>query len=208
MNIEKSSGTQAHVNVTKLVFGYITVHSPWDIHRSQSWMILQSWYQLSRFYDTSIDIDRWYRAFTNIPDQHWYRAFTKSKTRWGVDHTGQFRHPPLASPVVTVWNVVGHHLFSQHNVQQFRCWKWSEMLVWSGQERAAPVPNNVQDWCPHSNFISKGSQISALQVKRWFKSTTSIWEYRNEIQNSHYTSAWIIWCMFFPYNLKNQESTI
>ena len=34
-------------------------------------------------------------------------------------------------------------------------------------------------------FILKGSQISALQLKGWFKSETPIQEYRNEIQNSY-----------------------
>jgi hypothetical protein len=38
---------------------------------------------------------------------------------------------------------------------------------------------NVQDWSPHMSFILKGSQISALQLKGWFKSKTSIQEYRN-----------------------------
>ena len=33
---------------------------------------------------------------------------------------------------------------------------------------------NVQDWSPHMSFFSKGSQISALQLKRSFKSKTSI----------------------------------
>ena len=36
-----------------------------------------------------------------------------------------------------------------------------------------------QDWSPHLSFILKGSWISALQLKRWFKSKTSIQEYRN-----------------------------
>ena len=46
------------------------------------------------------------------------------------------------------------------------------------------------------NFIMKGSQISALQFNGWFKSKTSIQEYRNEIQKSYQTCAWIIWYMF------------
>ena len=54
----------------------------------------------------------------------------------------------------------------------------------------------VQHWSPHMNFIMKGSQISALQFKGWFKSKTSIQEYRNEIQKSYQTCAWIIWYMF------------
>ena len=36
-----------------------------------------------------------------------------------------------------------------------------------------------QDWSPHMSFIWKGSQIWALQLKCWFKSKTSIQEYRN-----------------------------
>ena len=34
------------------------------------------------------------------------------------------------------------------------------------------------------------------EMKGWFKSKTSIQEYRNEIQNSYETCAWIIWYMF------------
>jgi hypothetical protein len=44
---------------------------------------------------------------------------------------------------------------------------------------------NVQDWSPNMSFILKGSQISALQLKGWFKSKTSISKYRNEIQSSY-----------------------
>ena len=55
---------------------------------------------------------------------------------------------------------------------------------------------NVQDWSPHMSSILKSSPISALQLKGWFKSKTSIQEYRNEILNSYWTCAWIIWYMF------------
>jgi hypothetical protein len=34
------------------------------------------------------------------------------------------------------------------------------------------------------SFILKGSQISVLQLKGWFKSKTSIQEYRNELENT------------------------
>ena len=40
-----------------------------------------------------------------------------------------------------------------------------------------------QDWSPHMSFILKGSQSLALQLKGWFKSKTSIQEYRNEIKD-------------------------
>ena len=56
--------------------------------------------------------------------------------------------------------------------------------------------SNVQDWGPHMSFILKGSQILAFQLKGWLKSKTSIQEYRNAIQNSYWTQAWIIWYMF------------
>ena len=56
--------------------------------------------------------------------------------------------------------------------------------------------NRVQDWSPHMSFILKGSQIATLQLQGWFKSKTSIQEYRNKIQNSYWTCAWIIWYMF------------
>ena len=46
------------------------------------------------------------------------------------------------------------------------------------------------------NFAFKGYQISALQLKGWLKSKTSFQEYKNEIQNSYETRAWIIRCMF------------
>ena len=39
---------------------------------------------------------------------------------------------------------------------------------------------NVQDWSPHVSFVLKGSQVSAFQLKGWFKSKMSIQEYRNE----------------------------
>jgi hypothetical protein len=35
------------------------------------------------------------------------------------------------------------------------------------------------------NFILKGSQISAVQLKDWLKSKTLIQEIKNEIQNSY-----------------------
>ena len=40
-------------------------------------------------------------------------------------------------------------------------------------------PSSVQDWSPHMKFILKGSRISTLQLKGWFKSKASIQEYRN-----------------------------
>ena len=43
---------------------------------------------------------------------------------------------------------------------------------------------SVQDRSPHMSFILKGSSILALQLKGWFKSKTSIQEYRNGTQNS------------------------
>ena len=45
--------------------------------------------------------------------------------------------------------------------------------------------HQCSDWSPHMSFILKGSQISALQLKGWFKPKTSIQEYTNEIQNSY-----------------------
>ena len=62
--------------------------------------------------------------------------------------------------------------------------------------RRRVVVGNVQDRSPHMGFVLKGSPIWVLQLKGWFKSKTSIQEYRNEIQNSYWTCAWIIWCMF------------
>ena len=47
------------------------------------------------------------------------------------------------------------------------------------------APLNVQYLSPHMSFILKGSQIKALELKSWFKSKTSIQDYRNEIQNSY-----------------------
>ena len=77
---------------------------------------------------------------------------------------------------------------------------------WSGTVSAVPtdkrfwnsmVTDSVQDWSPHHmSFILKGSQISPFQLKGWLKSKTSIQEYRNEIRNSYWTCAWIIWYMF------------
>jgi hypothetical protein len=55
------------------------------------------------------------------------------------------------------------------------------------------------------SFILKGSQISAFQLKGWFKSKMSIQENRNEIQNSYWICAWIIWYMF---PLQCEESRI
>jgi hypothetical protein len=56
--------------------------------------------------------------------------------------------------------------------------------------------SSVQDWSPHMNSILKGSQISSLQMNSWFKSKPSIQEYKNEIQISYWTCAWIMWYMF------------
>ena len=55
---------------------------------------------------------------------------------------------------------------------------------------------NVQDWSPHMSFVLKGSQFSV--VKCWFKSKTSIQEYRNEIQNSY-----INLCMNYAVHVSN-----
>ena len=38
---------------------------------------------------------------------------------------------------------------------------------------------------PSYEFILKGSQISAFQLKGWFEFKMSIQEYRNEMQNSY-----------------------
>jgi hypothetical protein len=59
----------------------------------------------------------------------------------------------------------------------------------------AHLLGSVRDWSPHMSFILKGSQISALRLKGWFNSKTSIWEYGNKIQYSYWTCAWIIWYM-------------
>ena len=55
---------------------------------------------------------------------------------------------------------------------------------------------SVQDWSLHISFVLKGFQISAYQWKWCFESKMSIQEYRNEIQYSYKTCAWIIWYMF------------
>ena len=44
---------------------------------------------------------------------------------------------------------------------------------------------NGQYWSPHMSFILKGSQISVLRLKSWFKSKTWIQEYKNKIQISY-----------------------
>ena len=54
----------------------------------------------------------------------------------------------------------------------------------------------IQDWSPYMSFILKGYHNWALRLKGWFKSNTSIHIYRNEIQYSYWTCAWIIWYMF------------
>jgi hypothetical protein len=80
--------------------------------------------------------------------------------------------------------------------------KWDTIFVMSFIHKASywlfcmSLWISVQDWSPYIIFIWKGSQISALQSKGWLKSKLSIQEYRNEIQNSYWTCAWIIWYMF------------
>ena len=60
---------------------------------------------------------------------------------------------------------------------------------------------NAQDWSPHMSFILKGAQISALQLKGWFESNTSIQEdkmkYKNIIKLVHE-----LYDTCFRYNVK------
>ena len=53
-------------------------------------------------------------------------------------------------------------------------------------------------------------KFPAFQLKSWFKPKTLIQEYRDEIQDSYWTCAWTIWCMFLASTMwrnKNQPST-
>ena len=68
------------------------------------------------------------------------------------------------------------------------------------------VVSNGQDWSPRKSFILKGSQSSALQLKGGFKSKTSTREYKNEMQNSYQTCAWIIW--WYMFWAQREESKI
>ena len=67
-------------------------------------------------------------------------------------------------------------------------------IVWS-QGNSKIIGVNVQDWSPQMSFILKGSRISTLQLEGWFKSKMSIQVYGNEIQNSYWTCARIMWYM-------------
>ena len=69
---------------------------------------------------------------------------------------------------------------------------WDTIIQFVTISSILGVGGNGRDWSPHMSFILKGSQIWALKLKAEFKSKTSIQEYRNEMQNSYYTCAWII----------------
>jgi hypothetical protein len=53
------------------------------------------------------------------------------------------------------------------------------------------------------SFILRDSQVSAFQLKGWFKSKTSIQEYRNEIQNSYTKLVHELYGACFQYNVKD-----
>jgi hypothetical protein len=69
--------------------------------------------------------------------------------------------------------------FKEYTLIFLRKTKRCQHVNWSDME------TNVQDWSPPMNFILKGSQISTMRLKGWFKSKTPIQEYRNEIQNPY-----------------------
>ena len=65
-----------------------------------------------------------------------------------------------------------------------------------------------QDWSPHIRFISKGSQMSALQLKGWFESQTSIQEYRkgNTKFISNLCMIYMVHVFSMMWRRKNQPS--
>ena len=54
---------------------------------------------------------------------------------WGADHTNQFRHHPSAYLVVTMWKVVGQHLFL--NI----------------------IPNNLMPWTGEKALCDRGMRL-------------------------------------------------
>ena len=82
------------------------------------------------------------------------------------------------SPTPTIvqgcwWQACGHpSTLNLRSLNHYLCFVGFPLVVTSV---------GVQDWSPHMSFILKGSQISALQLKGWFKFKTSIQEYKNEI---------------------------
>ena len=66
---------------------------------------------------------------------------------------------------------------------------------------------SVQDWSSHMSLILKGSQIPVVRLKGWFESKTSIQEFRNEIQNSNQTCAWITcsWITWYMFSVQCGE---
>ena len=83
----------------------------------------------------------------------------------------------------------------------FEHYPWA-MFPNPGMHSSHGIPLSVQDWSPHMGFILKGSQISTLQLKVWFKSKTSIQEYKNEIQ-IHIILVHELYGTRFWYNVKN-----
>ena len=67
-------------------------------------------------------------------------------------------------------------------------------------ERPCPckLPFNVQDWSPHMSSTLKGSHISALYLKSWFKSKNMEMKYKIHIKLVHESYG-----TCFLYNVKN-----
>ena len=85
---------------------------------------------------------------------------------------------------MVTWTIFKNHVLEVGLTQTTgRPWhsEHSQPLIYS---ILSSVRTNGQDCSLHVRFILKGSQILAFQLKGYFKSKTSIQEYRNEIQNS------------------------
>ena len=91
-------------------------------------------------------------------------------------------------------------------------WSWrvkKERRPRSGSHRRATrIVINVQDWSPHMSFIFKGPQISAFQLKGWFKSKTCQSKNIGMKYKTHIKLVHELYDTCFQYNVKNYESTI
>ena len=131
----------------------------------------------------------------------------KSQLPCSPQPRGWTHNQPLLAPSIYIFtcnSVKSGELtpISKHNPFKFHSCNRMESLVWWGHETGSldwltwDLGPSVQDWNPHTSFTLKGSQISTLQSKRWFKSKNIEMKYMN----------YVIYVSSTMWRIKNQPS--
>ena len=146
-------------------------------------LLLEVVLTLNQDHGTSNSHNRWFILFYNAWGLAWIKFHWKNSWLRGPVTYDFTLHSRVRYHTSWCWRCIGTTAFGH-------------FLLGSHNSMATTLGSSVQDWSPHMGFILKGSQISALQLHRRFKSKTLLQVYRNEIQNSYETCAWIIWYLF------------